>query len=141
MKNLPQKILAVLIIILLLLVGVTYYIQRPMPTLKRLVSKNIVLDTKSIQLDRYDTKHHPVLFKIVPKDGKFKKQFADLIKACKAQEIEPDKIPESINRVDKKLVETIKKSKPIFYSSKESNKSCLLFTQNEVIFLYLNDKF
>jgi len=141
MKNLPQKILALLIVILLFLVGFTYYIQRPMPTLKRLLSKNIVLDVKSIQLDRYDTKHHPVLFKIVPKNGKFKKQLGELIEVCSAKTIEPKEIPEDIKRVDKNLVESIKKSKQILHSSKDSNKSCLLFTQNEVIFLYLNDKF
>ena len=141
MKHLPQKILAVLIIILLILVGVTYYIQKPIPTFKRLVSKSIVLDLKNIKLDRYDTKHHPVLFKFTPKDGKSKKLFADLSNACKAEQIESNKIPEYISKVDKKLVESIKKSKQIFASKVSSNKSCLLFTQDEEIFLYANDKF
>ena len=141
MKHLPQKILVVLIVILLLLVGVTYYIQKPIPTFKRLISKSIVLDLKDIKLDRYDTKHHPVLFKFSPKDGKSKKLFADLVDACKAEQIEANKIPEAINKVDKNLVESIKKSKQIFASKSDSNKSCLIFKQEEEIFLYSNDKF
>lgn len=141
MKHLPQKILAFLIVILLFLVGFTYYIQKPIPTFKRLVSNKIVLDLKDIKLDRYDTKHHPVLFKFTPKDGKSKKLFADLTNECKAEKIEPNRVPEAISKIDKNLVKTIKKSKQIFASKPDSNKSCLLFTQNEALFLFINDKF
>ena len=141
MKHLPQKILAFLIVILLFLVGFTYYIQKPIPTFKRLVSSKIVLDLKDIKLDRYDTKHHPVLFKFTPKDGKSKKLFADLTNECKAEKIEPNRVPEAISKIDKNLVKTIKKSKQIFASKSDSNKSCLLFKQDKAIFLFTNDKF
>ena len=141
MKNLPQKILAVLIIFLLFLVGFTYYIQKPIPSFKRLVSKNIVLDLQDIKLDRYDTKHHPVLFKLTPKEGKSKKLFSDLANECKAQKIDANKVPDDINKVDKKLVKIVKNSEQIFLSKQNSKKFCLLFRQNGEIFLYTNDKF
>ena len=141
MKNIPQKILAVLIVILLFLVGFTYYIQKPIPSFKRLVSKNITLDLKDIKLDRYDTKHHPVLFKLTPKEGTSKKLFANLVNECKAKKIDANKIPEAINKIDKNLVKSIKNSKEIFLSKPNNGKYFLLFTQNQDIFLYTNDKF
>ena len=141
MKNIPQKILAVLIVILLFLVGFTYYIQKPIPSFKRLVSKNITLDLKDIKLDRYDTKHHPVLFKLTPKEGTSKKLFANLVNECKAEKIDANKIPEAINMIDKNLVKSIKNSKEIFLSKPNNGKYFLLFTQNQDIFLYTNDKF
>ncbi len=141
MKHLPQKILAVLIVILLFLVGFTYYIQKPIPTFKRLIGKDIAVNIKDIKLDRYDTKHHPVIFKIVPKEGKNKKLFTDIANACQAKKIEPTQVPNSLNKVDKKLLKTVKKSKQILLSKADSNKSCLIFTQDREIFLYINDKF
>ncbi len=141
MKHLPQKILAFLIVILLFLVGFTYYIQKPIPTFKRLIGKKIVLDIKDMQLDRYDTKHHPVIFKILPKDGKYEQLFTGIVNACKAKKIEPAQVPNSLNKIDKKLVKTVKKSKQIFLSKGNTSKFCLLFKQDGEIFLYTNDKF
>ncbi len=141
MKHLPQKILAVLIIILLFLVGFTYYIQKPIPTFKRLIGKDIAANIKDIKLDRYDTKQHPVIFKIVPKNGKYEQLFTNITNACKAEKIEPAQVPNNLNKIDKKLVKTVKKSKQIFLSKANSNKSCLIFTQDREIFLYINDKF
>ena len=141
MKNLPQKILALLFIILIFLVGFTYYIQRPIPTFKRLVSDRMLLNIQDIKLERYDTKNHPVLFKLEPKDGKSKKLFADLTNECKAGKIEPSQVPDSINKVDKGLAKSAKESKQIFLSKPDNGKFFLLFKQNEEIFLFTNGKF
>ncbi len=141
MKHLPQKILAALLIILLFLVIFTSYIQQPIPTFKRLIGKDAIADIKNIKLERYDTKHHPVLFKITAKNGQDKKLFKKLTAKCNASKIQAVQVPEFINKVDKNLVKTIKKSQEIYATDPKKKKFYLLFTQDKYLFIYTNDIF
>jgi len=142
-KHLPQYIILLLLILLAILEGWTYYLGTPKVTFKRLIGSSVYPQIEDISLRRYKKgKISPHLFNIKTKDQRA--VLTQLIKDCKAQEIDSSKIPNEVKGVDKEMIVVVQKS-PYIYLSKSYNLSkpkegrmCLIFSDKDSIYLFIN---
>ncbi len=142
-KYLPQYFLALLMVLLILLEGWTYYLGRPAPTFKRYLGESVPAMVTDLSLRRYKAAHSPHLFSIKVAPENEQALIAKLTQKCKMQKITPAEIPAELTKVDDEMVAVIKKS-PWIYLTKAYDVSdpfhhrlCLLFRDKDTIYLFL----
>ena len=142
-RYIPQYILAILLIILVLLEAWTYYLGTTDVTFKRLINKEVYKEIDNITLRRYkDNYYSPHLFKIETNNEI--KVIDKLKRDCHLKKIDIQNIPKEAYDTDKEMIDVIKKS-PYIYLSKKYNlhkpkegRMCLVFRDNDYIYLFIN---
>ena len=142
-KYIPQYILAILLLILLLLEGWTYYLGTTDVTFKRLIGKEPYKEIENLSLRRYKENYiSPHLFKI--KTTKEKEVLSKIKQDCNLKKISIAELPKEAKETDKEMVDVIKKSPFIYLSQKynltnpKEGRMCLVFRDKTTIYLFIN---
>ncbi len=136
-KYLPQYFLALLLLILLLLEGWTWYLGTTDVTFKRYLGEEVPSFVREISLRRYKAAHSPHLFTMTVDVNDEQKLIDWLTGRCHMQRVMPDALPASLKKVDDEMVEVIQKSPFIYMTTDPKQRFCLLFRDKEKYYLYL----
>ena len=142
-KYIPLYILALLLIILVLLEGWTYYLGTTDVTFERLVGTKPYKEIKEMSLRRYkEGAISPHLFTI--RTDNEKKIIEKLSRDCKLDKVGIERLPKEVYETDEEMVEVIKKSPYIYLSSKfnlsnpSEGRACILFRDEANLYLFVN---
>jgi len=136
-------VLFVLLLILIFFQAWTFYLGTTDVTFERLLGSKPYTEIKEMSLRRYkEGAISPHLFTITTKDEK--KTIAHLTKDCGIEKISFDKVPQIASKVDKEMVEVVKKS-PYIYLSRDydltkpkEGRMCLVFGDGSHMYLFIN---
>jgi len=142
-KHIPQYILAILLLVLVLLEGWTYYLGTTKVTFKRLTGQDVYKEIDDISLRRYKENYYsPHLFTLKTRNET--KIIDKLKKDCNLKKISFKDIPKEIEETDKEMVDVVKKS-PFIYLSKsydlkkpKEGRMCFVFRDKSNIYLFIN---
>ena len=142
-KYIPLYILALLLTILILLEGWTYYLGTTDVTFERLVGSKPYKEIKDMSLRRYkEGVIFPHLFTI--RTDNEKKIIEKLSRDCKLDKVSIERLPKEANETDEEMVEVIKKS-PYIYLSRvydlnrpKEGRMCILFRDKNNLYLFVN---
>ena len=143
-KNIPIYFLFFLLILIFALQIWTYYLGKPTPTFERYVIDPKPKIIKDLTIRRYKAPHSPHLFTIKVAKGDEEKLVRLISKSKNMKKIDASALPEFLSKVDKEMVDVIKKSPYIYISEKydienyKNGRFRLLFSDKNSTFLYLN---
>ena len=143
LRNVPLFILAVLMLILMFFQAWTFYLGTTDVTFERLLGSKPYSEITDISLRRYKKGViSPHLFTIATDDDA--KVIEKFTQDCGIEKITFDKLPNVANKVDKEMVDVIKKS-PYIYLSKtydlqkpKEGRMCLVFRDKVHLYLFIN---
>ncbi len=143
LKNVPLFILVVLMLVLIFLQSWTFYLGTTDVTFERLLGTKPYKEINDISLRRYkEDVISPHLFTIKTDDET--KVIEKFIRDCGIGKITFKKLPKVTNKVDKEMVEVIKKSPYIYLSrsydlqNPKEGRMCLVFRDKEHLYLFIN---
>jgi len=143
LKNVPLFILVVLMLVLIFLQSWTFYLGTTDVTFERLLGTKPYKEINDISLRRYkEDVISPHLFTIKTDDET--KVIEKFIRDCGIGKITFEKLPKVTNKVDKEMVEVIKKSPYIYLSrsydlqNPKEGRMCLVFRDKEHLYLFIN---
>jgi hypothetical protein len=142
-KNIPMLILAFLLIVLIFFQSWTFYLGTADVTFERLIGRKPYAEISDISLRRYkENAISPHLFTITTDDEE--KVIERFGRDCGTMKITFEKLPKIVSEVDREMVDVIEKS-PYIYLSKSYDLSdpkegrlCLVFRDNEHLYLFIN---
>jgi len=143
LRNIPLFILVVLMLILMFFQAWTFYLGTTDVTFERLLGAKPYSEITDISLRRYKKGViSPHLFTIETDDDA--KVIEKFTQDCGIEKITFGKLPNVANKVDKEMVDVIKKS-PYIYLSKtydlqkpKEGRMCLVFRDNVHLYLFIN---
>jgi len=144
LKFLPQYFLFFLLILILAFQIWTYYLGRPTPTFERYIIKPKPDIIKELSIRRYKAPHSPHLFTIKVNKGDEEKLINLITKSQNMKKVDVSSLPEFLTKVDKEMVDVIKKSPYIYISKKydienyKNGRLLVLFSDEKSNYLYLN---
>ncbi|RUM67766.1 MAG: hypothetical protein DSZ06_00510 [Sulfurospirillum sp.] len=143
-KNIPIYFLFFLLILIFALQIWTYYLGKPTPTFERYVIKPKPEIIKKLSIRRYKAPHSPHLFTIKVDKGDEEKLVNLISKSQNMKKIDVTSLPDFLSKVDKEMVDVVKKSPYIYVSKKydtqnyKNGRFRLLFSDKNSTYLYLN---
>ena len=144
LKNIPIYFLFFLLILILVFQIWTYYLGKPTPTFERYVIKPKPEIIKDLSIRRYKAPHSPHLFTIKVDRGDEDKLVEIITKSTNMKKVDAQALPEFLTKVDKEMVDVIKKSPYIYISKKydinnfKNGRLRVLFSDKNSTYLYLN---
>jgi len=144
LKNIPIYFLFFLLILILVFQLWTYYLGKPTPTFERYVIKPKPEIIKDLSIRRYKAPHSPHLFTIKVDKGDEEKLVKLITKSTNMKKVDTSVLPEFLTKVDKEMVDVIKKSPYIYISKKydinnfKNGRLRVLFSDKNSTYLYLN---
>jgi len=144
LRRVPVYFLFFLLILLLAIQLWTFYLSRPTPTFERYVIKPKPEIIKDLSIRRYKAQHSPHLFTIKVDRGNEEKLVKLITKSTNMKKVDASALPEFLTKVDKEMVDVIKKSPYIYISKKYDIKNFkngrlrVLFSDKNSTYLYLN---
>ena len=143
LRFVPLYILVVLMAILVFFQAWTFYLGTTDVTFERLTGSKPYNEIKEMSLRRYkEGAISPHLFTIKTDDET--KVIEKFIRDCGIGKITFEKLPKVTNKVDKEMVEVIKKSPYIYLSrsydlqNPKEGRMCLVFRDKEHLYLFIN---
>ena len=143
-KNIPIYFLFFLLILIFALQIWTYYLGKPTPTFERYVIDPKPKIIKNLSIRRYKAPHSPHLFTIKVDKGDEEKLVNLISKSQNMKKIDVTSLPDFLSKVDKEMVDVVKKSPYIYVSKKydtqnyKNGRFRLLFSDKNSTYLYLN---
>jgi len=144
LRRVPFYFLFFLLILILFFQIWTYYLGKPTPTFERYVIKPKPKIIKDLSIRRYKAPHSPHLFTIKVDKGDEDRLISLIIKSKNMKKIDATSLPDFLTKVDKEMVDVIKKSPNIYVSKKydiknyKNGRFILLFSDKNSTYLYLN---
>jgi len=144
LRRAPFYFLFFLLTLILALQIWTYYLGKPIPTFERYVIKPKPEIIKDLSVRRYKAPHSPHLFTIKVDRGNEEKLVKLITKSKNMKKVDAQALPEFLTKVDKEMVDIIKKSPYIYISKKYDIKNFkngrlrVLFSDKNSTYLYLN---
>jgi hypothetical protein len=144
LRRVPVYFLFFLLILLLAIQLWTFYLSRPTPTFERYVIKPKPEIIKELSIRRYKAPHSPHLFTVKVDNGDEEKLVKLITKSTNMKKVDAQALPEFLTKVDKEMVDVIKKSPYIYMSKKydienfKNGRLRVLFSDKNSTYLYLN---
>ncbi len=142
-RHWPQYLLALLLLLLIVLMGWTYYLGKPAVTFERLVGSAPYAQIEDLSLRRYKKGAiSPHLFTIRTHDAQ---AVTDrIVQDCGMQKVAPEALPKVLDEVDKEMVAVIGHSPFVYQSTKydlshpDKGRLCVLFADKRDLYLFIN---
>jgi len=143
LRHWPQYLIALLMLVLVVLMGWTYYLGRPGVTFERLIGTASYAQIEDLSLRRYkEGVISPHLFTIETDNEA--SVISGLVKECGMEKITPAERDRVLDEVDGEMVDVIQAS-PYLYQSKaydlhhpKEGRLCVVFRDSGHIYLFVN---